>query len=254
MHMLIFAGSDSDGVNLKDASRSWPELIRAGAKERYGIDLQVTYRRLYVHADNWNEYFESAIKATKPDILIVCVNGVSWSFKTVPIRIRKWFGNRAGRWAERQQQRMDGGAKSHRPLVPVADAVHWTVRRVIPAGTYMSRASAEQRWLAVIDRVAREEDAFGVIGSKVNQRGELLRAWPKLNEEIAKHNDLLRRRTQERHLVWFDREAILQELGDDVAFLEDRIHRQEPFHVLMAARMMDALRPAFESAPVAGRA
>ncbi len=245
MKMLIFAGSDSDGVNLSDASKSWPELVKAGAREKHGAELEITYRRLYVHAEGWEDYFERAIAATKPDILIVCVNGVSWSFKTVPIRLRKWFGNRAGAWAERQQQRMDATAKSHRLREKVASGVHWTVRRTVPAGTYMSRAAAEARWLAVIDRVAREEDAFGVIGSKVNQRGELLRAWPRLNEEIAKHNHVLRKRTAERHLVWFDREAILQELGDETAFLEDRIHRQEPFHVLMAARMLDALAPAF---------
>lgn len=248
MKLLVFAGSDSDGVHLADASRSWPELVRAGIKERYGVDLEITYRRLYVHAANWNEYFESTLAATKPDVIIVCVNGVSWSFKTVPIRIRKWFGNKAGLWTEQQQRRMDSGAKSHRPLEPVANAVHRAVRRVVPAGTYMSRAAAEQRWLAVIDRVAREEDAFVVIGSKVDQRGELLRAWPKLNQEIAKHNEVLKRRTLEKHLTWFDREAVLKELGDEAAFLEDRIHRQEPFHVLMAQKMLAALAPAFEHA------
>jgi len=250
--LLIFAGSDGDGGHLGDASGARPELLKAAVYEQHRIELEVTYRRLYVHAEGWEDYFEKTLEATRPDIIIVCVNGVSWSFKTVPIRLRKWFGSGAGKWAERRQQQIDRGAKSSRPREYLARGVHWTVRRVIPAGTYMSRASAEARWLQVIDRVAREEEAFVVIGSKVDQRGELLKAWPRLNEEIARHNDVLRRRADERHLVCFDREAILRELGEELAFLEDRVHRQEPFHVLMAARMLDAIRPALEghTAPV----
>lgn len=250
MKLLVFAASDSDGIHLSDASRSWPELVRAAINERHGIDLEITYRRLYVHTVDWDDYFESALSATKPDIIIVCVNGVSWAFRTVPIRLRKWFGRRAGRWSEQQQRRMDSGAKSHRPLAPVANGVHWVVRHTVPRGSFMSRTAAEQRWLAVIDRVAREEDAFGVIASKVNMRGELLKAWPKVNEEIAKHNAVLKRRTEEKHLAWFDREDVLRTLGDDAAYLEDKLHRQESFHVLMAQRMIETLSPVFAQSRV----
>ena len=61
---------------------------------------------------------------------------------------------------------------------------------------------------------------------------------------------MLKRRTEEKHLAWFDREDVLQTLGDDAAYLEDKLHRQESFHVLMAQRMIETLSPVFAQSRV----
>lgn len=243
MHLLVFGSSDSDGSNLPDRSLAWPVLLKERAASECGTDLELSFCRLYVHAEGWEDRFEQAIASAEPDIIVVCVNGVSWSFRTVPIRLRKWFGRGAGGWAERQQRRMDEHARSHRVAEKVASGVHWIVRHTVPPGTFLSRSVAEARWLKIIDRVAREE-AFAVVVGKTDQHGDLLKTWPKVNDEIASHNRALHRRVNERRLTWFESQSIIDELGRDAAHIGDLIHRREPFHVMMADRLLEIIRPA----------
>jgi hypothetical protein len=243
MRLLVFAASDSDGANLADRSKAWTELLRQGLEERTGMAVQLTYRQLYVHGKSWERYFEATLAEADADIIIVAVNGVSWAFRTVPIRIRKLLGNRAGRWVEDQRRGLATAASKRSVLRPVASGLRWTVRRLVPPGSYLSRAEAERRWLAVIDRVAREESAECVILNKVFQRGDLLSTWPGLNAVITEHNGVLKQRTSQRHLKWFDREAILTAMGDEAGFLEDRLHRQVAFHEKMAGQLLELLAP-----------
>jgi hypothetical protein len=243
MQLLVFAASDSDGANLSDRSKAWTELLRQGLEERTGMPVHLTYRQLYVHGKGWERYFERTLAEADADIIIVAVNGVSWAFRTVPIRIRKLFGNPAGRWVEDQRHGLATAAQKRSVLRPVAAGLRWTVRRLVPPGAYLSRAEAERRWLAVIDRVAREESAECVILNKVFQRGDLLSTYPGLNAVIREHNRVLKQRTVQRHLKWFDREAILTAMGDEAAFLGDLLNRQEAFHERMAAGMLELLAP-----------
>src|SRR5207249_3228819 len=107
------------------------------------MPVELIYRRLYVHGEDWWPYCERALADADADIVIVAVNGASWAFRTVPIRIRKLFGDRAGRWVEEQREGLAAAAREHGVLLPLASGLRWTVRRLVPPGSYLSRAEAE---------------------------------------------------------------------------------------------------------------
>ena len=164
--------------------RSWPELVRAGIREATASTSKSLAAGLTLALRSGASTSKAPWTRRNRTSSSVCVN---WSQLVVQDGA---YPRDAGSGSGTRRGAVDGSAAAANRLrrevppprlEPVANAVHRTARHLMPGGTFMSRKAAERRWLAIIDRVAREEDAFGVIASKVNQRGELLKAWPKLN-------------------------------------------------------------------------
>jgi hypothetical protein len=254
MKLVVFSGSDSEGVNLPDPLLAWPSLICQGLEGRFGEPVALVHRRLYVHVGDPAAYVDHVLTEHRPDFVIMACNGVSWAWRTVPTRIRKVLGARAGDWAEARMSWFDAGAPSNRLVAAGAGAVHWTVRHTIPVAAHLPRGEAECRWLALIDRLAREEDAEVLVTGTIFLRGELARAAPGVNAQITDFNAVLESRTRERHLLWFDREPLLSAMTEEEGFLGDRVHRTATHHQQMATAMLtifarDATAAAAASSP-----
>jgi hypothetical protein len=239
--LVVFSGSDSEGGNLPDPALAWPALLCRGLEARHREPVELVHRRLYVHVGDPGAYVDRVVTELHPDFVVMACNGVSWAWRTVPTRIRKMFGARAGDWAEGRMQWFDAGAPANPLVAAAATAVHWTVRHTVPVAGHLPRAEAERRWLALIDRLAREEDAEVLITGTIFLRGELARATPGINRQIADFNAVLEQRTRERHLEWFDREVLLSAMTEDEGFLGDRVHRTTAHHEQMAAAMLELL-------------
>jgi hypothetical protein len=241
--LLVYGGSDSDGSNLADPEKAWPRLVCRHLEPRLGEPVELIHRRMYVHVAGWDAYAERVLDEASPGMVILAASAFGWAYRSVPIRIRKIFGERAGQWAEGRQQWLDAGAEGSRLVAAAAQALHWTTRRIIPAAAYLPRAEAERRWLALIDRLAREEDLPVLVTGTTFLRGEALRSTPGINAQIAQFNAVLERRARARHLTWFDREAILSAMNEEEAFLGDHLHRREVYHEQMAERIVELLAP-----------
>lgn len=248
MKLVVFSGSDSEGINLPDPLLAWPSLICRGLEGRSGEPVALVHRRLYVHVGDPAAFVDRVLTEHRPEYIVMACNGVSWAWRTVPTRVRKVLGKRAGDWAEARMSWFDEGARGNPFIAAGAAALHWSMRHTIPVAAHLPRAEAERRWLTLIDRLAREEDAAALVTGTIFLHGELARATRGINQEIAAFNAVLERRTRERHLYWFDRESLLSGVPEEEGFLGDLVHRTVAHHEQMAAAMLGI----FTGEPAAG--
>lgn len=245
--MLVFGTSDSDGSRLQSNALAWPWL----AGSRLGSDgspCAVTHKRYYAIAPGALDYLERQLWEADPDFVVLSVTLYAFSVKTVPNRVRRLAGQRAGNWAEARIRWFDKATVGNDSSILSAQswrkelnrAAHWSARHAI--GT-ASEASAQDVWrayAATVERLAREEDRRIVVIGSTPFTAIIERENPRARSVQREFNRRLSVLCAKHRIGWVDPERMRVEEVDSL--YSDALHFEAAAHARLAAMVASALR------------
>ncbi len=242
MKVLLLGNSDTAG--LYTPGDAWPALVSSAIESRIGEPVTWEETRFSVLFDNAPRLAEDRVREADPDIVILPVVSFQMNVAFVWPRIRRLFGQRAGRrwrrWEERFDTRTRDKGRVSKAMNRAARAI---TRRLIGTEPITNREQLTGHYLDVIRTLSRVEDTqFMLLPYPGTGR------WASKPRAAAERRQLMTdvRAAGEAHRFLFvDASTTAQALPDGAAlFSADGFHLSPAGHDFMAGQLTGALEQA----------
>jgi len=237
--VLVFGTSDSSGEQLADREAAWPWQAARAISAARNEPVEIVHRHLYLEAPGSMTYFERELTRHAPDAVVLVTSCFSFTFRTVPNRVRRRFGKRAGDWAAARIRDFDSAiAGEQGTLKARANQLgHSLGQKLIGTSTQADYRPVLETYFAAVDRLARLEDTPVVVVGSAQFRGDLARKWPKQERMIIDFNRRMEHACATRRLAWIDKEGMTRGLPDRDGMYLDPVHKGMAYHDGLAAEV-----------------
>ena len=239
MKVLIFGHSDSDGSQLRDASRGLPRILQQLLAAATETEVEVRHRVFHAGPSGEN-FLQKELDSFAPDVALLATSTHPVLVEFVSNRVRERWGLRAGRLAHRAENAISQRTIAAGPATkPAYMALRKTARKVFGARPTMTAEQLIACYEQCMMRLARVEGLHTIIGGGIGYTAETRRKNPNMDALQNMLQDRFRELAALHRFDWLSQEAVLGGPGaKEKYYNSDGIHTDERSQRLFAEALL----------------
>ena len=245
LNILGLGNSDSTGEYV--AGQTWSEIARAELEQQTGAPVVFNNLPFSLNADTAVPYAEKKIAELQPDALVIPVGTFQFTAGFTWVRVRRLFGERAGRWYRELEERFEKKTRGKGKWRDKANCVaRAAVRRVVGTEPLATREATVAQYRELFRAISRHED-MAVVLVTYPGRGAHARTKRGIRERKLFFPEV-EAMAKAHHFGWVDSEQLFATMApDEPVHTHDGLHFNEMGHQILGRAVVAALRGPHES-------
>jgi lysophospholipase L1-like esterase len=237
--VLVLGDSDSSGSF--SGERTWTDGVRDGLQAERGDDVMLESIAFSALPPTAAPYAERKLRQLEPDLVILPVGSFLFTAGFVWVRVRRLFGDRAGRWYRAMEERWDRQTRDRGRIRSALNRYSRTaVRLVIGTQPLSTREAITDSYRDVFRTIARFEHVHVLVMTYPGlgdhaRRGQAPAARKRFFADV-------RAAAESHHYTWLEGTDIFAGIDySDLTEFHDGLHFNQKGQQLIADAVLGAL-------------